>query len=95
MPCYTILHYTNITEQVKYAEDGRVEMVSNISQWPGPHAPDHDVEEPVVKIVIVTPVEFYGPIVELVKAKRGEDIVMVYLDDGSVKMESIIPWQEV
>ena len=30
---------------------------------------------------------------DIVKSKRGEGIDVSYLDDGSVKIESIIPWQ--
>ena len=31
-------------------EEDRSEMISNISQWPGPNAPTHIIEEPVVRI---------------------------------------------
>lgn len=90
-----ILTTPSVPYRVSYVEDGRVEMISNISQWPSPTAEMHTVEEPIVKVIIVTPTDYFGPIVEIVKNKRGEDINVIYLDDGSVKIEAIVPWQEV
>ena len=47
-------------------------MISNIMKWPEPGTKGVIIEEPVVKVVIVTPSDHYGAIVEIVKNKRGE-----------------------
>lgn len=90
-----ILTTPSVPYRVHYTESATVQTISNIADWPGPHAPSHSIEEPVVKVVVVTPSEYYGAVVEIIKAKRGEGINVFYLDDGSVKLESIVPWQEV
>ncbi|CAE7826794.1 unnamed protein product, partial [Symbiodinium microadriaticum] len=51
--------------------------------------------EPYVSVVLVTPATYYGPMVEIMKEKRAEDLSVVYLDDGTVKVSALMPWQEV
>ena len=48
-----------------------------------------------MKITLVTPKDFYGAMVDIVKERRGEDIEISYLEDGNVLLTSTVPWQEV
>jgi translation elongation factor EF-4 len=45
--------------------------------------------------VLITPKEYYGAMVDLIKERRGSEIEVLYLDDGQVSLTSTIPWQEV
>lgn len=51
--------------------------------------------EPYVSIVLVTPHEYYGDMVEVLKDRRADDLHIVYLDDGTIKITAHVPWQEV
>jgi hypothetical protein len=48
-----------------------------------------------VQVTLISPQEYYGDMVEVVKERRGADLEVQYLDDGSVLLTSLIPWQEV
>ena len=44
----------------------------------------------------MSPKEYYGAMVELVKERRGTEMEVNYVDEkGQVVITSIIPWQEV
>lgn len=43
----------------------------------------------------MTPEAYYGAMVELIKERRGGNLEVQYLDDGSVKLKAEVPWQEV
>ena len=48
-----------------------------------------------MQVTLISPQEYYGDMVEVVKERRGADLEVQYLDDGSVLLTSLIPWQEV
>lgn len=48
-----------------------------------------------MRVVLVTPSDYYGAMVEIFKDKRAEEIDIVYLDDGTVRIKALMPWQEV
>ena len=43
----------------------------------------------------MTPSEYYGPMVEILKDKRAEEMDIIYLDDGTITITALMPWQEV
>jgi GTP-binding protein LepA len=53
------------------------------------------IEEPYVKVMIITPAEYIGPIMELVQARRGEQSSMHYLSPERVELEYEMPLSEV
>ena len=53
------------------------------------------VIEPTVFITLITPREYYGAMVEVIKERRGVDITIQYLEDGNVLITAVVPWQEV
>ncbi len=53
------------------------------------------IHEPFVSIVLVTPRDYYGDMVEVLKERRAEDLEVHYLDDGTIKVTALVPWQEV
>ena len=38
----------------------------------------------MVKVVLITPEAYYGSMMDIVKERRGTDIVTQFLDDGQV-----------
>jgi GTP-binding protein LepA len=48
-----------------------------------------------VTIVLVTPHSYYGEMVEVLKDRRADNLEIVYLDDGTIKVTALVPWQEV
>jgi translation elongation factor EF-4 len=55
----------------------------------------HQISEPFVSIVLVTPHSYYGDMVEVLKDRRAQDLNITYLDDGTIKVVALVPWQEV
>ena len=53
------------------------------------------VMEPMVEASIITPSDYLGAILTLIKEKRGTQTDLVYLEDGRVILTIHIPWQEV
>ena len=71
------------------------EEISSAAQWPEPSR-DTSVKifEPIVKITIIAPQTYYGSMTDLVKARRGYDMEVAYLDNA-ILVTASIPWQEV
>ncbi len=63
------------------------------------HFPDFSVidriEEPYVKVNIITPEEFLGNILNLLQEKRGENNAITYLDPTTVQIVYLIPLAEM
>ncbi len=74
--------------------NGEVVTVTNPSNLPSMQETDH-IEEPIVSADIYTPPEYIGTIMELCRDKRGEYKDMVYLDKTRVKLNYIIPLNEI
>ncbi len=53
------------------------------------------MEEPYVKVSILSPSEYIGSIISLINEKRGEQNNMIYLDDGTVQLSYSMPLSEV
>ena len=77
-------------------EDGSLEEIKSINEFPDKNKQiKHKILEPMVTITLFTPADFYGEMVEILKVRRSENISTSYLDDGSVCITSLTPWQEV
>ena len=48
-----------------------------------------------MRVVLVTPADYFGAMVDILKDKRAEEINIIYLDDGTVSVKALMPWQEV
>ncbi len=51
--------------------DGREALIDNPSKFPDPSRIDH-IEEPIVRLRVIVPSEFVGPVMELSDAKRAK-----------------------
>ena len=77
-----------------YMTDGSVRTVDNPTELPDPSKLDH-IDEPMLKITILSPSEFTGTIMELCQARRAELQRMDYLSPPRVELAYTIPMAEV
>jgi GTP-binding protein LepA len=73
---------------------GGVVEVDNPSKLPSPNELDH-IEEPFIEATIVSPEEYYGAIMSLVKKRRGEQKHMEYLTTSRIKFTFHLPLNEI
>jgi len=69
-------------------------LVSNPSLFPDP-TEVISFSEPVILATIITPGEYLGPIMDLCKTKRGEQVELEYLEHDQVLTRYILPLGEV
>lgn len=77
-----------------YKTDGTIEAVDNPANLPDPQYREY-IEEPYVKVNIITPNEYVGTLMDLCQTKRGVFINMNYLDKVRVDLEYEMPLSEV
>lgn len=77
-----------------YKTNGEMLEISNPSMLPKPTDIDH-IEEPMVKIHVLTPPEYVGTIMDLCQDKRGQYLDMQYLDKFRVRMDYKLPLNEM
>ncbi|MCD7840161.1 MAG: translation elongation factor 4 [Erysipelotrichaceae bacterium] len=77
-----------------YLTDGSMVEIDNPAALPPRQNIDH-LEEPYVKVTIMTPNEYVGPIMELAQAKRGEYQDIEYIDDMRQNVIYLIPLSEI
>ena len=74
--------------------DGKEIRIDNPSNLPSP-SEILKIEEPICEAHIMTPPEYVGTIMELVKEKRGIFIDMTYLEKTRVQLTYTIPLNEI
>ena len=74
--------------------DGSVEVVDNPSSMPPPEHVEA-IEEPFVKVTILTPTDYVGTLMELAQQRRGEMIKMEYLSVDRVELVYTLPLGEI
>ena len=74
--------------------DGTREEIEAPSHMPTPDAIDF-IEEPFVKVTLLTPKEYVGTLMELSQERRGELINMEYLSPERVELRYEIPLAEI
>ncbi|HWQ74747.1 MAG TPA: translation elongation factor 4 [Syntrophomonas sp.] len=74
--------------------DGSEMYVQNPSHWPEPQRTEA-VMEPYVKVSIMAPNEFVGPVMELCQEKRGSFINMEYITPQRVLISYSLPLAEI
>ncbi len=77
-----------------YLTDGSMVLVDNPTDLPDPSRLDH-VDEPMLDVTILTPVEYLGAVMDLGQSRRGEMIKMEYLSTERVELRYTIPLAEV
>ena len=77
-----------------YKTNGEMLEISNPSMLPKPTDIEH-IEEPMVKVHVLTPPEYIGAIMDLCQDKRGQYLDMQYLDKFRVRMDYKLPLNEM
>ncbi|HEV3364855.1 MAG TPA: translation elongation factor 4 [Acidimicrobiia bacterium] len=81
-------------EYLAHTTDGTVELVDNPSAMPPPNKLDF-IEEPYVKVTIITPTEYVGALMELAQSRRGDMTNMEYLSESRVELIYELPLAEI
>jgi len=77
-----------------YLTDGTMIEIDNPSKLPDVQRISK-IEEPVVKVSIMTPNDYVGPLMELCQKKRGNYIDLVYIDHNRMQLIYEIPLAEI
>ena len=83
----------NVEYRVQLA-DGSVEVVDNPSSMPPPEHIEA-IEEPFVRVTILTPTDYVGTLMELAQQRRGEMEKMEYLSEDRVELVYTLPLGEI
>ncbi|MDE0846876.1 MAG: translation elongation factor 4 [Actinomycetota bacterium] len=75
-------------------DDGAVIQIDNPSELPEPASITH-IEEPMLKVGILSPSSYTGTIMELCQGRRGTMVRMEYLSPERVELQYVIPLAEV
>ncbi|MGD9580282.1 MAG: translation elongation factor 4 [Vampirovibrionia bacterium] len=81
-------------EYLVHTTDGKIVKIDNPSNLPDP-IKVNKIEEPYVKVTVMTPNEYVGSIMELGQSKRGIYLGMSYLDKILVELKYEIPLAEM
>lgn len=76
-----------------YKTDGTMVAIDNPANLPAPQYRDY-IEEPYVKVIIITPNDYVGTLMDLAQSKRGIFINMTYVG-ARTELEYHIPLSEV
>ena len=81
-------------EYLAHTTEGEVEVVDNPSAMPAPNKLDF-IEEPWVKVTIVTPKAYVGALIDLAQTRRGDMKMMEYLSEDRVELIYELPLAEI
>ncbi|MGH3341968.1 MAG: translation elongation factor 4 [Carbonactinosporaceae bacterium] len=77
-------------------EDGTEHEVTNPSEFPsGSVGKVAEVSEPVVRVTILSPSDYIGPVMELCQSRRGSLLGMDYLSPERVELRYALPLAEI
>ncbi len=77
-----------------YTTDGKMIEIDNPANLPPAQVRDY-IEEPYVKVQIITPNDYVGTLMDLCQTKRGIFINMTYIDKVRANLEYHVPLSEV
>ena len=81
-------------EYIAHLIDGGTEVVDNPSAMPTPNTVE-TIDEPYVRVTILTPTEYVGTLMELAQQRRGEMDKMEYLSEDRVELIYMLPLAEI
>jgi GTP-binding protein LepA len=81
-------------EYVAHLTNGAEEIVDNPSSMPETQTIER-IEEPYVRVTILTPTDYVGTLMELSQSRRGEMEKMEYLSEDRVELVYLLPLAEI
>jgi GTP-binding protein LepA len=88
-----IMTYPSVIYHV-YLTDGKMIAIDNPMHLPDPTAIGH-IEEPIIIARIISPSQYLGAILNMVKEKRGEDIETATVDHLHIMITTKLPLHEI
>lgn len=85
------------TPSVSYkiiSQDKTEKIIKSANDMPNPGT-FLEIHEPIVKLEIISPTDYLGPIMELAKERRGEYLGMSYIDSKTALLTYNIPLSEI
>ena len=79
---------------VAHLTDGSTQVVDNPSAMPPPQSLA-DIEEPLLRMTILTPSEYTGTVIDLCQSRRGRQERMQYLSAERLELVYVLPLAEV
>src|SRR5579862_3451030 len=79
---------------VAHLTNGSTEVIDNPSQMPPPQHIEF-IEEPVLKVTIITPSEYTGTVIDLCQTRRGRQERMAYLSEDRLELVYTLPLGEI
>jgi GTP-binding protein LepA len=70
------------------------EIIEDLSKWPD-QGVRFKIEEPMVDVRIMAPIDYAGNIMDLIKRKRGVDMQSKPIDEITFLFTAVMPWGEV
>ncbi|HLI14762.1 MAG TPA: translation elongation factor 4 [Acidimicrobiales bacterium] len=79
---------------VAHLTNGTTRVVDNPSAMPPPQNLER-IEEPVLRVTIITPAEHIGTVMELCQSRRGRQEKMAYLSAERIELVYVLPLSEI
>lgn len=73
---------------------GEPRTIHCVSEWPSADA-KFIAQEPMVAVTVISPAQYFGAMVDIIKERRGAEVNTVYMEDGNIIVTAKVPWQEV
>lgn len=77
-----------------FKTNGEAVEITNPTNLPGPSEIDR-MEEPMVKVSIITPTDYVGSVMDLCQTRRGTYVNMEYIEETRAVLHYIIPLNEI
>jgi GTP-binding protein LepA len=87
-------HITFQPSKSNNLKEAYTKIVEDLGEWPE-FGTKYRVEEPIVGVRIMSPVDYTGSVMDLITRKRGTDLKTRPLDEDTWVFEARIPWAEV
>jgi GTP-binding protein LepA len=79
---------------VAHLTNGDEMLIDNPSEMPPPQNIEF-IEEPMLKVTIITPTEYIGTVIDLCQTRRGRQDRMQYLSEDRLELVYLIPLAEI
>ncbi|CAJ1969076.1 unnamed protein product [Cylindrotheca closterium] len=87
-------HLTFLPTKSNNITEPYTEVIEDLAEWPA-YGTKFKVEEPMVGVRIMAPVEYTGAVMEVITKKRGLNLESTPLDEDTWIFEAQMPWAEV
>ncbi len=79
---------------VAHLTNGDEVVIDNPSEMPSPQQIE-SIEEPMLKVTIITPAEYTGTVIDLCQTRRGRQERMQYLSEDRLELVYVLPLAEI